>query len=322
MSAAHGKPANLVGRVSVITVSGTDPDAASPYEVGRRALEKGAGLMELVAGYVQAAPQDTESLLELLAPYEMVISGYREANEQLRRINQRLQQANADLEAFGHAMAHDLRNPLATISMFASLARTQLGDGDSAPDRSLGMIEEVAGHALTLVADLLEYARLDRAATARVPVDLGAAIDRVRAALASLLSSSAAIVVADGLPTVRGRAGEVERLLQNLVENAVKYRGAADPRVSFEGNRDGRMWTVRCRDNGRGIPDHLGARAFEPFSRGETSLPGSGLGLAICRRVVERHGGQIWIEATGGAGTTIAFSLPAEARERSAPRVS
>jgi signal transduction histidine kinase len=100
-------------------------------------------------------------------------------------------------------------------------------------------------------------------------------------------------------------------VLQNLIGNAIKYRGDQPPRIRLDAVRDGDTWKIRCRDNGQGIPGSAREQVFEPFTRGQTSVPGSGLGLATCRRIVEGHGGRIWIASTGNLGTTVAFTLPA-----------
>jgi len=100
-------------------------------------------------------------------------------------------------------------------------------------------------------------------------------------------------------------------VLQNLIGNAIKYRGDQPPRIRLDAVRDGGAWKIRCRDNGQGIPGSAREQVFEPFTRGQTSVPGSGLGLATCRRIVEGHGGRIWIASTGNLGTTVAFTLPA-----------
>jgi signal transduction histidine kinase len=288
--------------------------ATTPYDLGRSALERGRGLIEVVVGFVQpgadGAPLDADGLMELLAPFEMVISGYRETIAQLRRANDELLQANRDLATFSHAMAHDLRNPLATIAMWASLTQ-DLVAADPGAVSKLSLIEGIAGHAIELVADLLGYAELEHEAKVTEPVDLDLSLSRVITSLESAISDTEAVVTGRNLPVVPGRAAQLEHVLQNLVENSIKYRGEAAPRVRFDARRQGEMWIVRCRDNGRGIPKKFRDRVFEPFARGTSAVPGSGLGMAICQRIIEGHGGHIRVEASGATGTTVAFSLPA-----------
>jgi len=228
-------------------------------------------------------------------------------------MTERLRRSNADLATFSHAMAHDLRNPLATIGMWASVARMRAGPGDDAGPvlQVVAQIKDVADYAMELVADLLHYAELDRGDTALEPVDLNEAAARVIATIGSSIAQQGALIETGNLPTVPGRPGELQLVLQNLIGNAIKYRGDQTPRIRLDAVRDGDAWKIRCRDNGQGIPGTAREQVFEPFTRGQTSVPGSGLGLATCRRIVEGHGGRIWIASTGNLGTTVAFTLPA-----------
>jgi len=230
-------------------------------------------------------------------------------------MTERLRRSNADLATFSHAMAHDLRNPLATIAMWAAVARSRASHSDGV-EPVMGIveqIEEVAGYANDLVTDLLHYAELDRGETALEPVDLNLAADRALSTIGSMVTEHAAVVETGPLPTVPGRRAELELVLQNLIGNGIKYRSDRRPRIRLDAARKGRTWRIRCIDNGTGIPTGVREQIFEPFVRGDTALPGSGLGLATCRRIVEGHGGEIWIETTGDDGTTIVFTLPAEA---------
>jgi signal transduction histidine kinase len=289
---------------------------AAPYDLGRSALQDGRSLLQVVAQWLQSAhPEgdDSEQLIELLAPFEMALTGYRETIDRLRQTNRLLGQTNADLALFTRAMAHDLRNPLATIAMWASLARARAerdtrGAADLLP--ILDQIEEVAGHAMTLVGDLLRYSELEKEAGPAEAVDLRATAQRVATALEAVIVDHGARLEVGELPVVQGRPRELEQLLQNLVENSIKYRTERPPLIRLEAVAGASEWTLLCRDNGRGVPAELRERAFEPFVRGDASLPGSGLGLAICRRIAERHGGSIRVAESGPRGTTIALTLP------------
>jgi signal transduction histidine kinase len=227
-------------------------------------------------------------------------------------MTERLRRSNADLATFSHAMAHDLRNPLATIAMWASVARMRAGPGDDAGPvlQVVDQIKDVADYAMELVSDLLHYAELDRGDAALEPVDLNLAAARVIATIGSSIAQQGALIETGNLPTVPGRPGELQLVLQNLIGNAIKYRSGQSPRIRLDASRDGEVWKIRCRDNGQGIPGSAREGIFEPFTRGHTSVPGSGLGLATCRRIVEGHGGRIWIASSGNLGTTVAFTLP------------
>ncbi len=226
---------------------------------------------------------------------------------------ERLRRSNDDLGTFSQAMAHDLRNPLATISMWASVAASRAGPTDPARP-VLDVVEritEVAGYANDLVGDLLRYTELERRPTSPERVDLNLAAGRALSTLEAQVTEQGALVETGALPTVTGSFSGLEVILQNLISNAIKYRSERPPRIRVDAVREGPAWTVRCRDNGAGIPDDVRERVFEPFVRGDSTIAGSGLGLATCRRIVQAHGGRIWVEESGATGTVIALTLPA-----------
>ena len=228
-------------------------------------------------------------------------------------MNERLRRVSADLTTFSQAMAHELRNPVATISMWAAVARSRAGVGEECEPllRIVDEIRRVAGYAGDLVGDLLRYTEVDAAAAPRVPVDLNLAAGRALATLDPLITRHRAVVETRPLPTVTGTFSDLELVLRTLIENAIRHGGAARPRVRVDAALDGGHWTVRCRDNGRGIAPELRETIFEPFARGAAVAPGSGLGLATCRRIVRGLGGRIWVEASRRSGATFAFTLPA-----------
>ena len=235
--------------------------------------------------------------------------------------NERLRRVSTDLATFSQAMAHELRNPVATISMWAAVARSRAGVGEECEPllRIVDEIRRVAGYAGDLVGDLLRYTELDAAAAPRVPVDLNLAAGRALATLAPLITRHRAVVETRPLPTVSGSFSDLELVLRSLIENAIQHGGAARPRVRVDAALDGGYWTVRCRDNGRGIAPELRESLFEPFARGSAVTPGSGLGLATCRRIVRALGGRIWVEASRRSGATFAFTLPATAEGTAGP---
>ena len=229
-------------------------------------------------------------------------------------MTERLRRSNDDLATFSRAMAHDLRNPIATISMWASAFQSRAGKGGDEAEqlRMVGQIAEVAKFSNELITDLLSYSALDRGDVAAEPMDLNVVAAQALVSIESAVTEQRATVMIGDLPTVSGRPAQLELLLQNLVENAVKYRGSRPPKVRIDSRRDGAGWKISCRDNGCGMPSDVQEKVFEPFVRaGDGSLPGSGLGLATCRRIVEGHGGRIWVESSGAGGTTVSFTLPA-----------
>lgn len=288
----------------------TDEEFPSPYEIGRQALDGGVGLIELISSHRQAERETAlardDAFMELVAPFEMVLLGYRETIGRLR-------QTNEDLEVFNHAIAHDLRNPVATIAMWASMARHRLGGRGGELAEFVDQIETVARHAIDLIGDLLVYATLDKDEPAAEPVDLNEVVASVRASLAETIAESGASIESEELPILPGNRMRLEHVLQNLIDNAIKYRGVDRPQIRIDATLEGSMWTIRCRDNGMGVPAEERDRIFDAFWRGAGgATPGGGLGLAICRRIVTRAGGRIWIEDSGPQGTKVAFALPSE----------
>jgi signal transduction histidine kinase len=280
---------------------------ASPYEIGRQALDSGLSLIELIASHREAERQSAllrdDALMELVAPFEMAVLGYRETIDRLRRINQ-------DLAVVNRAIAHDLRNPVATIAMWASVARERLAGQSHGVNEVLDHISTVADHAMKLIGDLLTYSAIEESHTSPEHVDLGSVLHDVITSLAAAIRDTDAIVDWGTLPVVGGNRTHLAHVFQNLIANSIKYRSEEAPRIHLSAQRDGGGWTISCRDNGRGIPEDQWHQVFEPFWRGAgTSTSGSGLGLAICRRIVIQSGGRIWVDASGAGGTTMALTL-------------
>jgi DNA-binding LacI/PurR family transcriptional regulator/signal transduction histidine kinase len=232
----------------------------------------------------------------------------------------RLRRSEAELATLSREMAHNLRNPLASIAMFTASAEARVAVDRQSPALPvmLNRIGEVTRYASDLVNDLLRYADLDRPTARRQSVDLNEAVQRAETALEAEVTESGAEVDAVGLPIVLGRSSELQLVFQNLIENAIAHRGSAPPRVHLSASRPAAGWMILCVDNGAGIPAELRNHVFEPFVRAEEGS-GGGMGLAICRRIVEGHGGKIWIAETGATGTTIALTLPEAAGRRSDP---
>jgi signal transduction histidine kinase len=229
-----------------------------------------------------------------------------------------LERSNRELEQFAHVASHDLVEPLHTISGFLELLeRTQ---GDRLDERG----REYVRHAIEgsarlqhMVDDVLASSRSSRGEVPREPVDLSVVVADARAGLARALAERDTRVDVGPLPTVRGDAGQLRQLLQNLLANAVKFTPAdRAPRVSVGAERDGAGWTFAVVDDGAGIDPAQARRVFTMYGRGgdaDGGAPGSGIGLAVCERIVRRHGGRIWIEPAPGRGTAVRFTLPAEA---------
>lgn len=231
----------------------------------------------------------------------------------LRQANAALERSNQELERFAHVASHDLQTPLRSIVSFAELLqahyRQLLGtDGQT----WLGHIIQSAQHLHALVHDLLQYARIDTQARPLQPVPLRSSFDHCKTLLQSRIEESGAEISCADLPVVLGDSSQLIQLWLNLLDNAIKYRSTEHLHIHVSARPTDEGWELSVRDNGIGIEPRHAERIFEMFERLHRpgDYPGTGVGLAICRRVVQRHGGRIWVESTPGQGSTFHFTLP------------
>lgn len=192
------------------------------------------------------------------------------------------------------------------------LARRYRGKLDEDADEFIGFAVDGANRMQQLIRDLLEYSRVGTRGAAFASVDCGELVAGVIDDLGTAIVESGALVVAADLPTVTADRVQLRQLFQNLIENALKYRSAAPPEVAIAVAQEGGRWHFTVRDNGIGIAPEYADRIFVIFQRLHTQAeyPGTGIGLALCKKIVERHGGRIWLEAQAGGGTTFHFTLP------------
>lgn len=234
--------------------------------------------------------------------------------EELHLANEALLKSNLHLQHFAHVAAHDLQTPLRTVSIYVQLLQREI-EGQLGEDTAqwMGWIQGATGRMQALVDDLLAYSRLDSQSKAFEPVDCQRVFEEVTANLAERIEKAEAEVACSGLPRVVGDRTQLAQVLQNLIENGLKYNTAQPPRVAISAERREAEWVFSVADNGIGIDPQYHERIFEIFRRLHTQseYPGTGIGLAICQKVVERHGGRIWVESGAGAGSTFRFSLPA-----------
>ncbi|HEU5330488.1 MAG TPA: PAS domain S-box protein [Thermomicrobiales bacterium] len=253
------------------------------------------------------------------------ISRRRQAERELRdtaarlaRQTTELARSNAELEQFAYVASHDLQEPLRMVASYTQLlARRYRGRLDDDADEFIGYAVDGATRMQQLIQDLLTYSRVGTRGLHVEPVNCTAVAERVVADLHAAITESAATVTIGPLPTLPGDRMQLGQLFQNLIANAIKYHGEAPPEVALAATREGQFWHFTVQDNGIGIAPEYAERIFVIFQRlhTQTEYSGTGIGLAICRKIVERHGGRIWVEPTPGPGATFHFTLPAEVAE-------
>ncbi|HEX4343966.1 MAG TPA: ATP-binding protein [Solirubrobacteraceae bacterium] len=250
---------------------------------------------------------------DLARGFNTMADSLERGQAELERSNAELTRSNAELEQFASVTSHDLQAPLTTISMYAELLeRRQAAGGEGAADLIDG-IRGATRQARTLIRDLLEYSRAGRGDLTLEPQGAEVALDQALEALAGAIEATGAHVRVGSLPVVLADRSNLCRVFQNLVGNAVKFTRGDDPEVSIEARPDGTMWRFDVRDNGIGMDPDSTRRIFEPFRRlhGEDAYAGTGIGLAVCERIVEQHGGRIWVTSEPGAGSVFSFTMPA-----------
>jgi signal transduction histidine kinase len=212
----------------------------------------------------------------------------------------------AELRSYADVVAHDLSEPVAGIALLVRMLERRAEEPP--PAEVLRQLRASTERARDLVDGVLLYARAGELSAERVA--LGGLVGEVAEDLRPSLEAAGATLEIGELPEVEGDPRQLRRVLQNLVGNAVKFRGEAPLRVELSALRDSQEWVVTVRDNGVGVDADHASRIFEMFSRANNKTEGVGIGLAVCRRIVEAHGGRIWVEAAEGGGSAFRFTMP------------
>lgn len=245
----------------------------------------------------------------------------RSRTEELERLNTEFARSNRDLQQFAYIASHDLQSPLRNVRqglelLDEHLETTTSAGFDAEAVELRGLVMDSVSRMEQLIKGLLSYSRVQRNTERNdVRVDLHAVAEDVLIQLASDLETAGASVTLGELPSVRGEVTQLRQLLQNLVQNAIKYRAHDRPsiiHIQSEKSEEPGHLVISVRDNGIGIDQQHHERIFELFRRGHAGYDGVGLGLAICQSIVDRHGGRIWVESEVGAGATFSFSLAAD----------
>ncbi|SEH64381.1 PAS domain S-box protein [Magnetospirillum fulvum] len=253
-----------------------------------------------------------------VAVFSRDITDQTEAEARIARHIAEVHRSNEELEQFAYVASHDLREPLRMISSYLSLIERRYATNlDEDGRQFLDYARDGAQRMDRLVLDLLDYARIERGGDPIVPVDVRSTIDQAIRDLGSAIAESGAQITVeepDRLPRVLGDGAQLTRLFQNLIGNALKYRlPDRPPEIRLSCRREGAEWRFDVADNGIGIEPAYFDRIFRIFQRlhPQGRYDGTGIGLAICKRIVDRHGGRIWVESTPGQGSVFSFTLPA-----------
>jgi light-regulated signal transduction histidine kinase (bacteriophytochrome) len=235
------------------------------------------------------------------------------SEKELAQRTQELERSNDELERFAYVASHDLQEPLRAVASHVQiLEQDYKGRLDADADESIRHAVEGAAHMRLLINDLLAFSRIGRKNDPLQPTSASQALAAALRHLQVAIAESGAEVTFDELPEVTADPTQLIQLFQNLVGNALKFRGGAKPRVhvGVEAKEEGFVFSVR--DNGIGIEPNDAERIFAPFERlhGRHEYPGTGVGLAICKKIAERQGGRIWVESEPGKGSTFRFTMP------------
>ncbi|GAA5182943.1 CHASE3 domain-containing protein [Rugosimonospora acidiphila] len=239
-----------------------------------------------------------------------------EANRQLEAQTAELSRSNRDLEQFAYVASHDLQEPLRKVASFCQLLqRRYAGQLDERADQYIGFAVDGAQRMQRLINDLLAFSRIGRVTSEFTEVDLNSVVADAAAATEATVTRAGGMVTWDPMPVVRGEESLLTALIGNLVSNSVKFRRPdVPPRVHLAAHRRDGEWEFECRDNGIGIEPEFADKVFVIFQRLHVkgAYPGTGIGLAIAKKIVEYHGGRIWLDTSAEQGTTIRFTLPIE----------
>lgn len=270
--------------------------------------------LDAVAARAAAGDMDQQIDLDLRDELGTLARSFNTMLANLRQRTQALARSNVDLEQFGYAVSHDLKEPLRSVSGFLELLKRRAGAAldDKAHgyiDRSLAGAERMR----LMIEDLLAYARVSAGPRALQAVDLNQVVQDVIGGLEQIMRESSADIEVGELPVLQGEPAHLAAVFQNLIANAIKFR-REQPLIRISARAEEGQWQLSVQDNGIGIDSAQFERVFQVFQRlhGKEEYPGTGIGLAVCKKIVERHGGRIWLESTPGECTTFHFTIPAQ----------
>jgi PAS domain S-box-containing protein len=324
-----------IGRIAASRKPHLSNDVAHDSEIGdpawaaREKMVAFAGYPLLVDGNVVGVlamfsrshlAADTMSAIGSIA--DLIGQGFvrRRTEIELEQKVSELARSNADLEQFAYVASHDLQEPLRMVASYNQLlARRYKGKLGEDADEFIGFTVEGVTRMQRLINDLLAYSRVGTRGGERVEVDLAKVFETTVQNLEQAIKDTGAIVTADPLPKVVADEPQMMQLLQNLIGNAIKFHGEDVPKIHVGVKAQSKQFEFSVKDNGLGIDPQYFERIFVIFQRlnPRENYPGTGIGLAICKKIVERHGGRIWVESAPGQGSTVLFTIPHQHRRTS-----
>jgi PAS domain S-box-containing protein len=257
---------------------------------------------------------DKDGQLQEIVAVGNDVSKLKEAEENLKTAQKELERSNKDLEQFAYIVSHDLREPLRAITGFIQLLLQRYAEKlDGKGFEYIQSALDGAKRLNELLTGFLNYSKVNVSSQPAVPVPVESALKNAMASLEKSIIETKATIIYDSLPTIKISGTQLIQLFLNLLNNAIKYRNEAPPKIHIGCNRNGKnSWLFSVSDNGIGIDKQHFERIFMVFQRthNEDRFPGNGIGLSICKKIVERNGGKIWVESEPGKGSTFYFTLP------------
>jgi hypothetical protein len=284
------------------------PLLSRDIHLGFVVMEMHAGSRSMYDAYDAFSDQIGSALYRAI-----LLQQIRQSNEELQERAAELAEVNAQLEQFAYVASHDLQEPLRMVTSYLQLVEKRYKDKlDADAEEFIGYAVDGAARMKRMINDLLAYSRVTTRGQPLASTNCENSLAQTLSNLEVAIKDNSVLITQDPLPTVMADGTQLMIVFQNLIENAIKFHADRQPHIHISAERKEDEWLFSVQDNGIGIAPEYSERVFAIFSRlhPHTKYPGTGIGLAICKRVLERHGGRIWVESQLGEGTTIFFTLP------------